>query len=62
MSEYGRKRAAEGFTDVVFGHFHHKVVLPNDGGATVVVLPPWYETGEAMTISPESGESNFVVI
>src|SRR5438309_1742054 len=44
MSEYGRKRAREGFTDVVFGHFHHKVILPDDGGATVTVLPPWYET------------------
>jgi len=62
MTAYGKKRAAEGYTDVVFGHFHHKVVLPADGGATVTVLPPWYETGEAMVISPETGASEFVIV
>ena len=60
MQEYGRKRAREGFTDVVFGHFHNKLVIP--GNATVTVLPPWYETGEAMRIDPETGASDFVVI
>jgi len=60
MENYGRKRAAEGFTDVVFGHFHNKLVMP--GAATVTVLPPWYETGEAMAISPETGEFEFVVV
>ncbi len=59
MAEYGRKRAREGFTDVVFGHFHEKTVLPTEGGATVTILPPWYETGEAMLISTETGESEF---
>ena len=29
---------------------------------TVTVLPPWYETGEAMVIDPETGEFEFVVI
>lgn len=61
MEAYGRKRAAgEGITDVVFGHFHNKVVLQGD--ATVTVLPPWYETGEAMRIDPATGQSDFVVI
>jgi UDP-2,3-diacylglucosamine hydrolase len=60
MEAYGRKRAAEGYTDVVFGHFHHKLVL--HGEATVTVLPPWYETGEAMVINPETGEFEFVVV
>ena len=61
MEAYGRKRGAEGYTDVVFGHFHNKVVMPA-GDTTITVLPPWYETGEAMTISPETGESDFAVI
>jgi len=60
MQEYGRKRAREGFTDVIFGHFHNKIVIP--GTATVTVLPPWYETGEAMRIDPVTGASDFVVI
>jgi UDP-2,3-diacylglucosamine hydrolase len=60
MQEYGKKRFREGFTDVVFGHFHNKLVLP--GRATVTVLPPWYETGEAMVIDPRTGESDFVVV
>ena len=60
MQEYGKKRSREGFTDVVFGHFHNKLVLP--GSATVTVLPPWYETGEAMVIDPGTGESSFVVV
>jgi UDP-2,3-diacylglucosamine hydrolase len=62
MQDYGRKRAADGFTDIVFGHFHHKTVLPADGGATVTVLPPWYETGEAMVIDPITGASGFVIV
>ena len=60
MQQYGRKRGAEGFTDVVFGHFHQKVVLP--GKTTVTVLPPWYETGEALRIDPRTGASDFVVV
>jgi len=60
METYGRRRAAEGFTHVVFGHFHQKLVLP--GPATVTILPPWYETGEAMAIDPETGEFEWVTI
>jgi UDP-2,3-diacylglucosamine hydrolase len=58
LEAYGRKRAAQGYTDVVFGHFHQKTVLPA-GDATVTILPPWYETGEAMCIDPVSGEFTF---
>jgi UDP-2,3-diacylglucosamine hydrolase len=61
MEQYGKKRNAEGFTHVVFGHFHHKLVMPA-GDATVTILPPWYETGEAMMIAPDSGDFEFVVV
>jgi UDP-2,3-diacylglucosamine hydrolase len=61
MEQYGRKRHGEGFTHVVFGHFHQKLVMPA-GEATVTVLPPWYETGEAMMISPKNGDFEFVVV
>lgn len=61
MEAYGRRRGAEGYTHVVFGHFHHKLVLPA-GETTVTVLPAWYESGEAMMISPETGEFRFVNI
>jgi len=61
MKRYGAKRAQDGFTDVVFGHFHEKLVMPADG-ATITVLPPWYETGEAMRIDPTTGEFEFVVV
>jgi UDP-2,3-diacylglucosamine hydrolase len=60
MAEYGEKRYREGFTDVVFGHFHSKLVLP--GRSTVMVLPPWYESGEALVIDPRTGESEFAVV
>jgi UDP-2,3-diacylglucosamine hydrolase len=60
MEAYGRTRGSEGFTHVVFGHFHHKLVLP--GPTTVTVLPAWHETGEAMTISPETGEFEWVTV
>jgi UDP-2,3-diacylglucosamine hydrolase len=60
MQAYGRKRAREGVTHVVFGHFHEKLVIRGD--TTVSVLPPWYETGEAMVIDPRSGEFSFEVI
>ena len=62
MDAYSRKRGADGFTHVVFGHFHQKLVMPGDGGATVVILPPWYESAEAMAIDPENGEFSFVVV
>lgn len=60
MEAYGNRRAAEGYTHVVFGHFHHKLVLP--GAATVAILPPWYETGEAMVIDPDSGEFGWAAV
>lgn len=60
MQQYARTRSREGFTDVVLGHFHEKLVLA--GKATVRVLPPWYETGEAMRIDVRTGDSEFVVI
>ncbi len=62
MEAYGRKRAREGYTHVVFGHFHNKTVLPAGRSMTVTVLPPWYESGEAMRIDPVSGEFDFVAI
>ena len=60
MTEYGRSRAPEGFTDVVLGHFHEKLVLP--GKATITVLPAWYESGEALRIDPTTGANDFVTI
>ena len=62
MEEYGRKRAREGFTHVVLGHFHTKLVLPAGESMTVTVLPPWYESGEAMRIDPDTGEFEWVVV
>lgn len=60
MRQFGRGRAREGFTDVVLGHFHEKLVIP--GKPTVTVLPAWYESGEAMRIDPLTGASDFVAI
>jgi hypothetical protein len=62
MEAYGRKRARDGFTHVVFGHFHNKVVLPVGRSMTVTILPPWYESGEAMRIDPVTGEFDWVVV
>ncbi len=59
MEAYGRNRADEGFDVVVFGHFHEKLEL-EAGRGRVAVLPAWYETEEAMMISPETGEYRFV--
>lgn len=61
MEAYGKRRNSDGYTDVIFGHFHQKVVIPA-GHARVTVLPPWYETGEAMVIDPTTGESSFAVV
>lgn len=62
MEAYGRKRAQEGFTHVVFGHFHEKKVMPAGDAMTVTILPPWYESGEAMVIDPVSGAFAFAAI
>ena len=61
MEAYGRRRARDGFTHVVFGHFHAKLVL-DAGPATVAVLPPWYESGEAMKIDPNTGTFDYVTV
>lgn len=61
MAEYGARRASEGFDTVILGHFHHKLSLPA-GTATVEVLPPWYESGEALAISPMTGAHSYVVV
>jgi len=61
MAAYAEKRRRDGFTDVVFGHFHQKLVMPA-GGSRVTIVPPWYETGEAMVIDPSSGEFTFEAI
>ncbi|HJT16937.1 MAG TPA: metallophosphoesterase [Thermoanaerobaculia bacterium] len=61
MERYAHKRHDEGFTHIVFGHFHEKLVMPA-AGATVTILPPWYETGEAMAINPQTGAFDWVVV
>ena len=61
MERYGRKRATRGYTDVILGHFHEKKTIPA-GDATVTILPPWYETGEAMAIDPATGAYEFVTV
>lgn len=62
MDRYGKQRATEGFTHVVFGHFHQKLEMPAGKSMTVTILPPWYETGEAMKIDPATGRYEWVVI
>jgi UDP-2,3-diacylglucosamine hydrolase len=62
MENYGRLRAREGFTHVVFGHFHAKVERPAGESMIVTVLPPWYETGEAMRIDPDTGQFAWVTV
>ena len=59
MESYGKKRGGDGYSDVVFGHFHQKLVLPTPG-STITILPPWYETGEAMVVDPTTGVATFV--
>jgi UDP-2,3-diacylglucosamine hydrolase len=61
MEEFGRARAAEGFTNIVLGHFHEKHVFPA-GGVTITILPAWFETGEALVIDPATGECRFLEI
>jgi UDP-2,3-diacylglucosamine hydrolase len=61
IAAFGRKRAGEGYTHVVFGHFHEKIVLPADG-VTVAILPAWYESREALMIDTRTGDFSYVVI
>jgi UDP-2,3-diacylglucosamine hydrolase len=60
MKEYAARRAADGYTDVILGHFHEKTTSPGD--ATVTILPAWYESGEAMAIDPATGAYEFVTV
>lgn len=62
MERYGRQRAPEGFTHIVFGHFHQKLTIPAGPSTTVTVLPPWYETGEAMRIDPMTGTFDWLMV
>lgn len=61
MKRFADRRAREGFTHVVFGHFHQKLTM-DATTSTVTILPPWYETGEAMAIDPATGEYTWVVV
>lgn len=61
MEEYGRRRAAEGFQQVVFGHFHHKLQI-DAGDAIVTVLPAWFARGEALAINPATGDWRWEII
>ena len=62
MERYGRTRARDGFSHIVFGHFHHKMVMAAGPSVTISVLPPWYETGEAMRIDPVTGAFDWVTV
>ena len=61
MAAWGARRGEAGYHAVVFGHFHKKLVIPA-GKATVAVLPAWYQSGEAIAISPATGEYEFVAV
>lgn len=61
MDAYGRARQTEGYDLTVFGHFHRKLLVP-EHDPRVVVLPAWFEAGEALTISPDTGEWRFEVV
>jgi UDP-2,3-diacylglucosamine hydrolase len=58
MLAYGERKAKQGFDAVVFGHFHHKLLLP-ETDPRVIVLPAWFDGGEALTIEPETGAWSF---
>lgn len=62
IEAYGRRRfARQGIDRVVFGHFHHKLIVPA-GEATVTVLPAWFDGGEALVVDPGTGETRFEVV
>lgn len=61
MERYGRAKADQGIDTVVFGHFHHKLIVPA-GNATVAVLPAWYEQNEALVVDPATGQYSFVIL
>ncbi len=61
MLAYGDERKREGHDAVVFGHFHHKLFLP-ESDPRVIVLPAWFDGGEALTIEPETGAWAFEAV
>lgn len=61
IEAYGRRRSREGIDQVVFGHFHHKLIVPA-GDATVTVLPAWFDGGEALVIDAGTGMTRFEVL
>jgi len=58
MKTYAARRASEGHNVVVFGHFHQKLEL-RDGASTVIILPAWCDSEEAMVIDPDTGDWEF---
>lgn len=45
LRDYGRRRLAEGYDEIVMGHFHAPLTLELAGG-TVRLLSPWYDSRE----------------
>lgn len=62
MDRYIRQRARDGYTDVVFGHFHEKIERRVDERLHVTVLPAWFDEGEALMIDPTTGERRWTVV
>ncbi len=61
MLAYADARSRKGVDVVVFGHFHQKLLLPEEE-PRVLVLPAWFDGGEALTISPGSGDWSFEAV
>lgn len=61
MESYGRRRGTEGYDQVVFGHFHHKLEI-EAGDALVTVLPAWFARGEALAIDPATGAWRWEIV
>lgn len=61
MARFGTARRNEGYDVVIFGHFHHKHIIEANDTAKVIVLPAWFDNGEALVIDPASGEHWFEV-
>ena len=61
MEAWGRRQASQGYDQVVFGHFHHKLEIPA-GEALVTVLPAWFARGEAMAVDPDSGAWRWEIV
>lgn len=58
IEAYGRRRRRDGFDEIIFGHFHHKLTVPA-GEAVVTVLPAWFDGGEALVIDPATGATRY---